>query len=424
MRSVEGKPNGIVPINNVVHNSDSHPWLSRAGSGFGDLLGGKHRTDKAVPGQRYDPTYGRGDALYMIGLSKIKNVGSIVGRLLLEHFESPRNVFYATKRELLNIRGIGPQTASDILKGKALFEAEKELAFADRRGIQILSIQDMEYPEMLKNIYDAPLLIYQKGNLELNNQIHIAIVGTRMPSTYGQVIAEQYAKFFVDQGCSVVSGLAYGIDGIVHRTSLEHKGKTVAVLGHGLNTIYPEEHRREAQSITESGALITEFGATTLPEARNFPMRNRIISGLCHATIVIEAGEKGGALITARSAFEQGRQVFAIPGDLTRAQSRGSNILIRDNIAKMVIHPSEVIEDLGLSLSPLKLKRLGAAKDTAQLSGVEAEVLKMIESDPQSSEYISKVLNIDLGQIKGMLIDFELKGFVRQEKGGEFRLVG
>ncbi len=385
---------------------------------------GGHHTDIAVPGHGYRGIYGRGNDLYLVGLTKAENIGPVIGRNLLEYFGSARNVFCASKSELKQIQGIGLQTASNIIKGKALFDAEKELIYAEKEGVRILSILDPAYPEMLKMIYDAPLVIYQKGNMELNNHLHIAIVGTRMPSSYGQVLAEQYANFFVSQGCSVVSGLAYGVDGIVHRTALKNGGQTVAVLGHGLDTVYPREHSQEASAIASNGALITEFGAATLPDARNFPMRNRIISGMCRATIVIEAGEKGGALITAKTAFEQNREVFAIPGDLTRSQSRGSNLLIRDQIAKIVLHPSEVLEELGMSLTPANFKSLNQKRDTFNLDANEQNVLQLLESDPQDPDSVSKLLGIDVGKVKSILIGLEVKGYVCQEKGGKFRYAG
>ncbi len=382
---------------------------------------GGRSAELTVPRHPYRELHNKGEDLYLVGLTKAENIGPVMGRKLLERFGSARNIFCASKKELLQIHGIGAQTALSIIKGKALFEAEKELIQAQRDSVKVVSILDPAYPENLKMIYDAPLLIYKKGSLELNNCVHIAIVGTRMPSSYGQVVAEQFASFFVEQGCCVVSGLAYGIDGIVHRAALNGDGQTVAVLGHGFGTIYPRDHFREARSIIEKGALITEFGYSTLPDAKNFPMRNRIISGICQATIVIEAGEKGGALITARMAFEQNRQVFAIPGDLTRSQSRGSNILIRDHIAKIVLHPSEVLEDLGMSLTASNVRSLDKKRKIAELKASEQNVLRLLKSDPQDSDHISKVLGIALGKVKSLLIGLEVKGYVCQGRGGKYR---
>lgn len=384
---------------------------------------GRQRTDHS-PKQVGVNDLVRGDQFYMIGLTQTANIGPVLGRSLLGHFGSAREIFHSTKKDLMRIPGIGSQIASNILKGRGLIGAEKELKLIEKHAIKVISLHDQGYPDMLRKIYDAPLIIYQKGELNLNDQLHIAVVGTRMPSGYGQIVAEQFSSHLVDHGCCVVSGLAFGVDGIVHRTALKRKGKTVGILGHGLGTIYPREHTREAKSITESGALLSEFGAEVLPEARNFPMRNRIISGLCHATVVIEAGEKGGALITARMAFEQNREVYAIPGDLTRPQSAGSNFLIRNQIAKILLHPSEILEDLKPMVSSISKQVMNPIKHSPNLNEDEKRILHFISKDPSKGEAISSNLNIELGKLRGVLVNLEVKGYVKLEVGGTYRLFG
>ncbi len=382
---------------------------------------GGHQTDLAVPGHSYLQGGIDQDLLYLVGLTKLHHVGPVLGRKLLDHFGSAREVFFSAQRDLLGIQGIGPKTARGISKGTSLFEAEKELEYAQKTDIEILSLFDSGYPQLLKEIYDAPILIYKKGKMDLNRQVHVSIVGTRMPSEYGRIVAERFAQFFVDQGICVVSGLAFGIDSIVHRTALKSKGKTLGVLGHGFSTIYPQEHMREARAMIESGALVTEFGHATMPDAPNFPMRNRLISGMASATIVIEAGLKGGALITARSAFEQNRQVYAIPGDLTRSQAHGANILIRDQIAKLVLHPSEIMEDILPSISvDLKDKRDIGEPISPSLRGEEEKVLELIGKGKKYTDDFSKSLGFSQHEMKKIMLSMELKGLVRRERTGQY----
>ena len=379
---------------------------------------GRQHTDTARAGHSHLGAFFHEELLYTVGLTKLDLVGPVLGRELLNYFGSAKAVFHCSQRELLSLPGIGPKTASSILKGRSLLGAERELKFAEKRGIKVLTILDPEYPEGLKEIYDAPLVIYTRGGYNFGSQPMISIVGTRMPSEYGRIVAQNFTEYFVDQGFCVVSGLAFGIDATVHRKVLERGGNTVAVLGHGFGTLYPQEHWREAQGICKTGALVTEFGSDVLPEARNFPMRNRIISGLSHATIVIEAGDKGGALITARSAFEQNRLVYAIPGDLTRSQAQGSNALIRDQIAKMVLHPSEVVDELEPSIGHLLETKISIPKPSVTVSQEELSILEILSGEPQRVTSLSKKAGSSMGRLRALLIRLEVEGLVRKEVGG------
>ena len=381
---------------------------------------GSQRTDSSIPVHSHSVTRAQEELLYMVGLTKIDHIGPVLGRILIEHFGSAKSVFFCTEKELLKIPGIGPRTASNILRGRGLLEAEKELNRSFQKDVKVISILDPDYPKSLKEIYDAPLVLYKRGGFDLNSQPLISIVGTRMPSEYGRIVAQSFTEFFVEKGFCVVSGLAFGIDAAVHRKVLEKEGQTVAVLGHGFGTIYPQEHWQEARSIEQRGALLTEFGSEVLPEARNFPMRNRIISGLSHATIVIEAGQKGGALITARSAFEQNRSVYAIPGDLTRSQAQGSNSLIRDQIAKMVLHPSEVIEDLMPSVEHMLEEREIGLKPSIQVTDLEERILDLVSAGPQFAGTIGQSIAIPLGKLRAILVGLEVKGVIRKEVGGRY----
>ncbi|MCL4103791.1 UNVERIFIED_CONTAM: hypothetical protein GTU68_029108 [Idotea baltica] len=274
---------------------------------------------------------------------------------------------------------------------------------------------------MLRGIYGAPLVLYQKGSADLNEKINIAIVGTRKPSTYGRAVSEQFSTYLTQKGFNVVSGLAYGVDISAHQAALNAGGGTTAVLGHGLGTVYPQCHSRQASDIAEKGSLLTEFSSETGPEGRNFPMRNRIISGMCHATIVVEAGEKGGALITAKNAFEQNRTVYAIPGDLTRPGAVGTNKLIRDQIAKILLHPYEIIEDLGSMIKGPISKRI----DNAVVEGLDPEEKLIFQSLSQQAGTVSsllKKLEVPFAKLKEILFALELKNLVKQEAGGIYQI--
>lgn len=327
------------------------------------------------------------ERFYLIALSKIDKLGPVKGRALIQRFESAKNLFCLPKKEILLIEGLSMKHKHEIISRRTLAESEAELKFVEKHGIEVLSIHSGRFPELLREIHDCPLLIYQRGEVNLNLLPTVAIVGTRKPSAYGEEAAKNFAHAFAACGFNVISGMAYGIDACVHKSALQAGGITTGVLGHGLGQIYPREHAGlGARIIQEGGALITEFGAAVGPDAFNFPARNRIISGLSHATVVIEAKEKGGALITAKMAFEQNRFVYAIPGNIGQLPSVGCNHLIRDQIAKLVLSPEEIVEDLRavLSLAPVQT---GAMKDNqrndrAQFSGDQIETGQVKNNAP------------------------------------------
>jgi DNA processing protein len=297
------------------------------------------------------------EKFFLIALSKIEKLGPVKGRALVQRFESAKNLFLLPKKEILLIEGLSLQHKYELIKRSTLAAAESELRFVEMHGVDVLPIYSSRFPELLREIHDCPLVLYQRGGLNFNEHPGIAIVGTRKPSKYGEETAQRFAEAFATSGFNVISGMAYGIDACVHRSALKAGGLTTGVLGHGLSQIYPREHAGlSGQIVKEGGGLITEFGATVGPDAFNFPSRNRIISGLSHATLVIEAKEKGGALITAKMAFEQNRFVYAIPGNIGQQSSVGCNHLIRDQIAKLVTSPEDIVEDLlaVISLGPLQ----------------------------------------------------------------------
>jgi len=356
------------------------------------------------------------EQFYTVALSKLSHIGPVLGRSLLSYFGSAEDVFTAKMRDWLGVHGIGRKTLSMLDRDSSLRAAEKETRFSEKIGVRIQTFYDAGYPKLLKEVYDSPLVLYQKGDLDLNSKLNIAIVGTRKPSTYGYTIAEQFSDFLARKGCNVVSGLAYGVDIAAHQAAMKAGGCTTAVLGHGLGTVYPKIHSRQAAEIHEEGALLSEFTSDIGPEGRNFPMRNRIISGICHATIVIEAGEKGGALITARSAFEQDRLVYGIPGDLTRAGAIGTNKLIRDQIAKLLLHPSEILKDLEVS------DPVFSEQESDDLEPEEQMVLRSLSDSPKSVRNLLEVVRLPLAKIKEILFSLEIQNLIRQEAGGRYFL--
>ncbi len=274
---------------------------------------------------------------YWIWLSLIPNLGVKRKQILLQKFGNAKNIFNATKEELLNTNGINQKVVESMLDIKIRRNIYNHLRFMEKNKIDIISILDKEYPKMLKEIYDPPISLYIKGNKNILNQKSIAIVGCREASVYGKRASKYFAYNLSKEGINIVSGLARGIDSYSHIGSLmANRGKTIAVLGNGLNIIYPEENRILAQKIVENGGvIISEYPLGTKPEKMNFPARNRIISGISNGLLVVEAKEKSGTLITVDFALEQGREVYVVPGNINLYTSVGTNNLIKQG-AKLV----------------------------------------------------------------------------------------
>ena len=274
----------------------------------------------------------------------IRGIGPRTANLLLDYFGSPANIF-AASRETLLAKDLKPATIEQLHDTEILDKAQAEIERLDALGARVITLADESYPELLREIYDPPIALYVKGELESAlSQPTIAVVGSRRCSTYGINAANFLARELAAHGVTIVSGLARGIDGAAHRGAMETGGKTVGVIGTGMDVIYPKEHKKLSDEMTAQGAVVTEFPLGTPPLAQNFPYRNRVISGLCFGVLVIEASEHSGSLITARLASEQGREVFAVPGNITSQTSFGPNFLIKDG-AKLVQHWRDVVEE-------------------------------------------------------------------------------
>jgi DNA processing protein len=284
--------------------------------------------------------------LAAVRLALVSGVGPITRQALIQRFGSPEAVFAASINELREVKGVGQKLAAAIQAAPREVDAEEELAFCAKHEIQILLDTDEGYPARLKEICDPPGVLFLQGTILPIDELAIAIVGTRHATTYGQQQAERFAGALARAGYTIVSGLARGIDAAAHRAALAAGGRTLAVLGSGIDNLYPPEHRELSREIASRGALISEAPPRVPPLSGAFPQRNRLISGLCLGTLVVEAADRSGALITARHANEQGREVFAIPGRIDSRMSHGCHKLIRDG-AKLVQNVDDILEELG-----------------------------------------------------------------------------
>ena len=303
------------------------------------------------------------------------------------------------------------------------------LGRAAETGIKVLTIDSVEYPGQLKNIFDCPPVLYMKGDILEEDKYAIGIVGTRMPTHYGKLHAENISAGLAKKGFTIVSGLARGIDSAAHKGALQAGGRSVAVMGSGLDVPYPPENYVLMQSLAESGAVVSEFPPGTGPNRENFPRRNRIISGLSMGVLVVEAGKGSGSLITANYALEQGKEVFSIPGNISSAVSRGTNELIK-NGAKVVTGIDDIIEELAPVLKGFLSLPAGsdaAGNERVSLGGLksslapeEKQVVEMLGPEPVHIDDIARQLGMGPAHIMGVLLQLELKGLVRQVAGKKF----
>ena len=348
-----------------------------------------------------------------LALNLIPAIGSRLGLSLYQAFGSVDAIFKASYAELKQIEGIRSGLAREI----AAFDPEdalnKEKAFMSRHGVDFLTREDSGYPESLRHIYDPPLVLYVKGQIDPEDKISLAVVGSRRPTTYGKSVAFDLASKLAARGLTVVSGMARGIDTKAHRGALSVRGRTIAVLGTGMDCIYPAENRSLMKEIAANGAVISEFPFGTPPYKQNFPLRNRIISGMTLGTLVVEAGEVSGALITARLALEQGREVFAVPGPVNSWASRGTNGLIKQG-AKLVDHIEDIFEELGPHLGPVLLKE----KKQKNPSVFEQDpVLATLIDQPMHIDLLVEKTGMSVEELASRLILLEMEGIIRQLPG-------
>jgi DNA processing protein len=349
--------------------------------------------------------------LFWIGLSSLPGVGRATFRKLAQHFGSPEKALTAPDRELRAFGGLSEGVIKNIGICSWRTYAEQELMRARNAGVTILTAGDPDYPAVLENTPDPPLFLYVKGALEQDDGI--AIVGTRKPSHYGLTLTHRIAYQLAETGFTIVSGLARGIDTQAHKGALSAKGRTIAVLACGIDIVYPPENKGLLEQISRNGAVITENPFGTKPESGYFPGRNRIISGLSRGTVIIEATEDSGSLITARYTLEQGRKLFAIPGNIGSPTSKGTNSLIKEG-AVLVENAEDVIRGLG---SGAQVTTHNAAPPLPLLSPEEETVFCRITGEPKHIDAIMNESGTTAGTVNGFLISLELKGLVKQLPG-------
>jgi DNA processing protein len=362
------------------------------------------------------------ERLWWIALHLVPGVGRITFKKLVDYFGHPQAVLQASTRQLTQVAGIGPKMAAAIAGFQAAMAAERELSLAERHGCRIYTQADERYPPLLKAIEDPPPVLYVRGDLGDAQTPSLAVVGSRRPSTYGKVVAEQLARQLAACGVTVVSGLARGIDSVAHAATLAHGGRTIAVLGCGLASIYPPENRPLAARISQQGAVVSEFPMAAKPDRMNFPLRNRTISGLALGTVVVEAGEHSGALITAQWALEQGREVFAVPGNITAPTSRGTNRLIKLG-AKLVERVEDILEELPPYALGDAQRRAAPPAETCEAEGTPdaRRVLALLDPvEPRHIDWIIEQAHLPTSLVTALLLQLELDGQVTQLPGKLF----
>ncbi len=354
---------------------------------------------------------------YWIGFNRTKGIGPVRLRTLIEHFGSIEAAWKASPGAL-EAAGLDRRTLNSLLSTRKTCDLDAELRAVEHVGSWLLTIEDSQYPTLLRQIPDAPPLLYVRGTLKSGDNQAIAIVGTRRATTYGRTMAHNLSYPLAQRGITIVSGLARGIDETAHQAALEAGGRTIAVMANGIDTIYPPENRELAEKIAAHGALITELPIGSVPERRHFMPRNRIVSGLCMGTIVVEAAAKSGALMTADLALEQGREVFAVPGNAVSPTSKGTNALIQTG-AKMVTSVEDVVEELTLSgiaaVSPASVVRNAAVQPVAE-NETEAVILRQLSLavEPQSIDDLAHQVGLPVNLVSSTLTILEMKEFVRQ----------
>ena len=359
--------------------------------------------------------------LAALRLSLVDGVGPRIRQSLLERFGSAQQVFEAPQNELLEIDGVGPKIAAAILAARHGRQAETELARCRELGIDLVARENESYPAALARICDPPGVLFCRGKLESRDELAVAMVGSRRCTVYGRQQAEKLAGALARAGLTIVSGLARGIDAAAHRGALEAGGRTLAVLGTGLASIYPPEHADLAAQVAQHGAVVSEVALDTAPLPGLFPQRNRIVSGLSLAVVVIEASRSSGAMHTVRHALEQGREVFAVPGRIDSLASEGCHDMIRDG-ATLVRHADDILEGLGPLAAPIRSSGTQTVQTARELllDDQEQRILNLVTLDPIHVDQVLSQAGIEPSRALATLTVLEMRRLVRRLPGGQF----
>lgn len=372
----------------------------------------------------YEKSISENTRLYQIALTLLPSIGDILAKTLVSYCGGVEGVFNASFAKLKKAPGVGDKRAREILDQTVLLRAEEELKFVKKHKINLYFYLDDAYPRRLKQCFDNPVLLYGKGDFDLNTQRVISIVGTRNATDYGKQVTDELVEVLAPFGPIIVSGLAYGIDIQAHRAALKHGLPTIGVLAHGLDRIYPAHHRTTAEKMLGQGGLLTEFQSQSNADRENFPKRNRIVAGLADATIVVETKTKGGSMITAELANGYNRDVFAVPGHITATFSQGCNYLIRTNRAQLLDSPLELVAALGWEL-PGQQKTTKAIQPQmfVNLEPAEQQLVDVLQQSGELTidDLLSKI-NAPASKVATTLLTLELKGIVRTLPGKIYRL--
>ena len=363
------------------------------------------------------------EKLFQLALSLIPKVGPKIAKQLLSYCGSPYEVFKTSAKDLSKIPGIGQKLAKEVSSKKSLKLAEQELKFVESNGIEVLFFSDKSFPKKLKHCHDSPLLLYYKGNFDLNHSRIVSIVGTRKPSNEGLENCERIIEELKSLDTLVISGLAFGIDITAHKKCLDIANPNIAVLGHGLNYTYPQLHKKIAQKIVRNGGLLTEFPSFQKPEREHFPMRNRIIAGLCDALIVIETGEKGGSMITAEFANTYNKDVFAVPGRNSDEKAKGCNKLIKTHKAFLLESAADISYIMRWekcqSKPNLQMKLFNHLNET------EKQVFEFLQFQNNACiDSIANTCQLEGSEIANILLGLECYGLVKTLPGNKFTTIG
>jgi DNA processing protein len=365
------------------------------------------------------------DLIYKLGLTLIDGVGDINAKNLLAYCGSPREVFKQKKAHLLKIPGIGERLAGSIVKNRDVLDrAEEEMKFIQRYKIKPLFFTDDDYPTRLKYCSDGPIMLFYKGNADLNAEKIIGVVGTRKPSEYGKEKTKEFVSELKGSGVLVVSGLAYGVDVCAHKVALENDLNTVGVLAHGLDRIYPQIHDKIAKKMVSKGGLLTDFMSGTNPDAVNFPKRNRIVAGMCDALVVVESTRKGGSMITATIANSYNKDVFAFPGKAGDVLSEGCNGLIKQNKAALIENVADLYYVMQWEEEKKKTKKNAQIPMLLNLSEEEKTIYNLfgVKKELHIDE-ICHVSGMMISKVAALLLNMEFSNIIRSKPGKMYSLL-
>ncbi|HZT97974.1 MAG TPA: DNA-processing protein DprA [Chloroflexota bacterium] len=348
------------------------------------------------------------DAKYYVGLSLLPGIGPVRLSRLIDLCGSAEAAWQAPG-VILRRAGVEERAVEGVLARRATIDVDGELDRVYRAGARVITTVDEDYPALLRETFGHPAILYVRGELKVEDSQALAVVGTRRPSLYGQTMVAQTVPALVERGLTIISGLAVGIDTLAHRHALQAGGRTVAVLGSGLDVLYPSQNRGLADRICENGAVITEYAMGTQPDAFNFPARNRIISALALGTVIIEAGYKSGALRTAGYAVEQNREVFAFPGRTNDPQSVGCNRLIKRGHAKLVTDTEDIVDELNLTVAMQQIEIKHVIPENDQ----EGQILALLSAEPVHVDDLGRRSELSMADISSTLTMLELKGTIR-----------